>query len=289
MPTDRRKFVLLLAVLAIAGCGTTLPMQHGKSPLMPTQMSPDSIVLDMFFVRIPFGDPGVNEKLWKEIDEQQFAPELRERLARNGFRVGLVSGHIPVELSKLLELSDKPTPSADMEGAKVDALEVEPRVVRRHLQLRAGKRGEIVVSGIYPQLPMLLSDAGHVSGQTYNDAQGVFSLKSFPNADGRVRLELVPEVQHGQPQQKWVPGQGMLRLEAGRPKREFDDMAMNAHLTPGAMLVLSSLPNRPGSLGHYFFTENDSRLEQKLLLVRLSQTQPDVLFNPPEGTSVEEE
>ena len=40
-------------------------------------MSPDSVVLEMFFVRFPFGDPAVNEKLWEAIDEQQFAPELR--------------------------------------------------------------------------------------------------------------------------------------------------------------------------------------------------------------------
>ena len=58
----------------------------------------------------------------------------------------------------------------------------------------------------------------------------------------------------------------MLRLEASRPKRTFDDMTLSADLAPGAMLVLSSLPNRPGSLGHHFFTENDDgKLEQKLL------------------------
>ena len=150
MPSGWRQIVLLLAVLAIAGCNT--PLHKGKSPLMPAQMSPDSVVLDMFFVRFPFGDPAVNEKLWEEIDEQQFAPELRERLARNGFRVGLVSGQMPVELSKLLELSDKPAPTGEIEGAKVDDLEAQPRVVRRHLQLRAGQRSEIIASGVYPRI-----------------------------------------------------------------------------------------------------------------------------------------
>jgi len=65
----------------------------------------------------------------------------------------------------------------------------------------------------------------------------------------------------------------MLRLESSRPKREFDDMTITADLAPGAMLVLTSLPNRPGSLGHHFFTEKTGRLEQKLLIVRLAQTQ----------------
>ncbi len=113
-------------------------------------------------------------------------------------------------------------------------------------------------------------------------------MKSFPQPDGRVRLELVPELHHDQPRQRWVGNQGMFHLDASRPKRVFDDMTMSADLAPGAMLVLSSLPNRPGSLGHHFFTENGERLEQKLLIVRLSQTQHDGLFNPPEPLKLEE-
>ena len=105
MPLARRQIVLL-AMLALAGCST--PLHKGKSPLLPTQMSSDSVVFDIFFVRYPFGDSTVNEKLWDEIDEQHFSPDLRERLARNGFRIGLVSGQMPMEMSKLLELSDKP-------------------------------------------------------------------------------------------------------------------------------------------------------------------------------------
>jgi hypothetical protein len=281
-----RKTIPLLALLAIAGCTTPLP--KGKSPLGPPQMSPDSVVLEMFFVRFPFGDHDVDEKLWEQIDEQPLAPDLRERLTRNGFRVGLLGGNMPDELSKLLELSGKPAPTGQLDGAKVENLESEPRVVRRHLQLRAGQRSEILASAVYPQLPVLVSASGQLSGQTYSDAQGIFAVKSFPQPDGRVRLELVPELHHGQPRQRWVGGQGMLRLEAGRSKQVYDDMTLTADLAPGAMLVLSSLSNHPGSLGHHFFTQSDGRLEQKLLVIRLAQTQHDGLFAPPEPLKLEE-
>jgi hypothetical protein len=288
MPYGWRQIVPLLAVLAIAGCNT--PIHRGRSPLAPAQMSPDSVVLDIFFVRFPFGDPVANEKLWEEIDEQQFAPELRGRLAQRGFRVGLVSGQMPIELSKLMQLGDKSAPTGEMEETNITDLEAQPRVVRQHLQLRAGQRSEILASGIYDQLPVLMCESGQLCGQTYSQAQGVFAVKSFPQPDGRVRLELSPELQHDQPRQRWVGGQGMLRLEASRPKREFDDMTLSTDLAPGSMLVLSSQPNRPGSLGHYFFTENEGgRREQKLLIVRLSQTQHDGLFNPPEPLKLEEQ
>ena len=47
-------------------------------------------------------------------------------------------------------------------------------------------------------------------------------------------------------------------------------MTIAADLRCGAMLIVSSLPNRPGSLGYYFLTSNDGRLEQRLLIVRLA-------------------
>jgi hypothetical protein len=273
----------------MTGCATTA-LPKGKSPLMPAQMSPDSVVLDMFFVRVPLGDPEVNDKLWEGVDEQRFAPELRDRLARNGFRAGLLSGQMPAELSKLLELNDKPSTSAEAVSMKAEELEKQPRVVRRHLPLRAGREGSIIASSIYPELPVLMSEPGELCGQTYRQAQGIFSIKSFPQADGRVRLVLVPELQHDQPAQRWITDQGMMRLDVRRPTRTFDELALTTDLAPGAMLILSSLPNRPGSLGHHFFTEkvDEGRTEQKLLLIRLTQTQHDGLFTPPQPLKLEE-
>jgi hypothetical protein len=290
-PARRELIALLAAVTTICGCTPTL--SKGKLSLAPAQMSPDSVGLELFFVRCPFGDPDVNTKLWQEIDEQHLPADLRERLARNGFRAGVVSGQVPVELSKLLELSDKPpsgpASGSDSSGAKVNEQSSEPLVVRRHLQLRAAQRSEIIASSIYPHLPVLVWESGQVSGRTYDDAQGIFAAKSFPQPDGRVRLQLVPELHHDQAKERWVGSQGVFRLETNRPKKVFEDLTLTADLSPGAMLVLTSLPNRQGSLGHHFFTENNGRLEQKLLVIRLSQTQHDGLFVPPEPLRLDQQ
>ena len=282
MPFFSGRIVLLLsAALAIAGCRPFIP--KGKSPLAATHMSPDAVVLECFFVRVPFGDPKSNHQLWQDVDEQHFPAELRRRLARNGFRVGLAGGQLPVALSELLELKDKPAPvSGGAHQSELTGMESEPRVVRRHLPIRTGRRKEIVTSGVYDALPVLLRDSGRLSGETYSQAQGLLAVKTFPQGDGRVRLEITPELHHDRARQRWVGDQGVLRLEAGRPRRAFDDLAFSATLLPGSMLILSSLPNLPGSLGHHFFTECDGQLEQKLLVVRLAQTQHDELFSAAE-------
>jgi hypothetical protein len=270
--------MMLLALLISAGCGSLLKNEN-QSLLRPAQMMPDSCVLDVFFVRVPFGDAYVNNDLWGKLDEQYFPPDLRQRLMHNGFRVGLVDGPIPVELTKLLEVTDKPPPDEN-QGANLPDLATKPVIVHRHMQVRHGHASEILASGTYEQWPVLFNESGQVCGETYNQAQGLFSVKTAPLPDGRVRIDLAPEVHHDHPRQQWVADQGMMRLETGRPKRVFDDMAVSATLAPGGIMVLSSLPSRPGSLGHYFFTENEEHLEQKVLVIRLTQTQHDGLFSP---------
>jgi hypothetical protein len=278
-----------LALLSVAGCAAPV-MHNGTSPLRPVQMSPDSVALDIFFVRFPFGDPTINGELWNEIDEQPFGPELRERLAQNGFRIGVVGGHIPVELSKLMALSDACSAGDEPGGRKLSDLDSEPQATQRRLQLPAGRRSEILASSVYEQLPVLVSKSGRISCATYRQAQGVFELKSLPQPDGRVRLTLVPELHHDQPRRDWdFDSQGILHLASGRPKAIYNDLAMAAELAPGAMLVVSSLPSRTGSLGHHFFTDGSGRTQQKLLIVRLSQTQHDGLLDPPGPLKLEQE
>jgi len=285
-PISGRTVVLLSAVFLLGGCNT--PKKNAKSPLLPARMSADSVVLEMFFVRFPFADPVVNGRLWEEVDEQHFLPELRRKLTNNGFRIGLVGGQVPAGLARLLELTEKPPPPGGAIETDLAELQSEPKVMRRRLQIRAGHRSEIVASGTYDQLPVLICEPGELCGQTYSQAQGLLAVRAFPQQDGRVRVEMVPELHHDQPRQRWVGKQGMLRLEAGRPRRVFDQMGISATLAPGAMLVLGSLPNRPGSLGHYFLTEDNGQLQQKLLVVRLAQTQHHGLFSPPEVLRLEE-
>ncbi len=264
--------------VAIAGC--TNPAVEGRSPLAPARMSPDSCVLEICLVRFPLGDPQINGELWSEVDEQQFPAELRERLARNGFRVGLLDGRMPAVLAELLKLDGDPPPADEV--CQIDLAELASGLppVRRHLEIRAGRRQEIVASGVYERLPVLIWEAGGLGGETYTQAQAVLGVRTFPEGDGRVRVELVPELQHGPPRQRYVGQQEMWRLEVGKERRVFDKLGFSATLSPGAMLVVSSLPNRPGSLGHHFLTEDDGQAEQKLLLVRLAQTQHDGLFGP---------
>ena len=78
---------------------------------------------------------------------------------------------------------------------------------------------------------------------------------------------------------RYVGRQHAFRIETSRSQRVFDELAVSASLEAGKMLVIAGLPNPAPSLGRHFFSQDsDGRREQKLLVIRLSQTQHDELF-----------
>jgi hypothetical protein len=268
------------ALAVAAGACTPIQPQDGETPLQRACMSPDTCVLDIFFVRLPLGDEEANGPLWDEIDEQRFPCELRRRLAQNGLRAGVVGGRMPLALARMLQLDGKPTPTGQGQQVSLQQMETTPTVVRRHLPIRPGRPREIVASEVGEQWDLLSCTAHGVCGQSYTDAQGVLAIEADPQPDGRVRIELVPELHYGEHEPRYVPEQYGFRLETSRSRRVFDELSLCATLTPEEMLVISSLPDRLASVGHHFFTQDVSgQEEQKLLVIRLSQTQHDELFS----------
>lgn len=270
-----RSLFVLAALCWLAGCHSQ--MQRDRSLLLPARMGPDSVALDIIFVRCPVGERRFEADLWEEIDEQVLPALLRQRLGQNGFRAGVVAGQVPRVLAELMDLTDQAPAHSQVQQVELASAESEPRAMCRHMQLAAARRGEVLASDVYDTLPLLIWREGELAGQTLHQAQAVLALKAFPQPGGRVRLELVPEVHHGQPRQSWVARDGMFLLEATRPREVFDWLQVAVDLAPGDMLLLSSLPTRPGSLGHYFFAAGEGKAEHKLLLVRLAQTQQDEL------------
>jgi len=264
------------ALLLAAGCATIEPGTSHKPLLAQSVPAPDSVTLEVFLARSSGGKQSLDE-LWKEIDEQAFPPELRRQLAQNGIRAGLVGSQVPVELARLLKLNDTPVPK----DAATDVTAEASSVSLRLLQLRAGHPAEIQpLEHVYDELPLLTREDGQLRGRTYYKAEGRFSLRAFPEPDGKVRVELTPELEHGEQHQRWVGNDGIMRLDASRSKRIFDELVLAAHLAPGEILVMSSLPDRWGSVGHYFFNEGAATEQpvQKLLVIRAAQAGTDPRF-----------
>jgi hypothetical protein len=280
MPRGPAASVLGLLALSLAGGCAGLRHSAG-SPLSPLQAAGDSVLLEVLFVRLPPGSQEVHAPLWNDIDEQQFPVEARQRLEANGFRVGLAAARLPPLLEGLLNLGDAPPPKADEHRVE---LGTESTIRGWKRQVREGEPREIVVSGQQAPLSrlavLLRNDDGEVSGEVFHKAQAIFVEKAFPQNDGRVRVELVPEIVYGDPQNRFVPGDsGNFEFRVQSPRKVFDRLRIDVTLSPGQILILGGRPEREGSLGSHYFTEQGSDgPRQQLLLIRLAQANRDDLF-----------
>lgn len=276
-----RLLLLVISIAGVAGCRTwqtALPEPKGKSPLRPIELASDGMKLEVLFARLPYGDPEINGPMWDLIDEQQVPPEVRRALAESGIRVGIVSGELPPALLQIVATIDQPRETQ----APVSALAEAPLVSRQQMQLHSGWRGELVTSSTYPEMPLLVRRGDGVTGRTFKSAQSVLSVRAVAQGTRRVKLQFTPEVQHGQAEQQFVPEDGVFRPQAGKKKEVFDNLAFEIGLAPGQMLVFTTYPERPGTLGHYFFTETkNGHTQQKAVIVRLEQTKFTDLFSTP--------
>ncbi|MFO0870152.1 MAG: hypothetical protein U0935_14580 [Pirellulales bacterium] len=237
-------------------------------------MSPDSVVLEVAVVHFP--ESSVDGDWWRQVDEQALPHELRQRLADNGFRSGVIRGALPESLREQLDRQRAATRDVDPENGPG----IMPTSEQR-LQIRAGKRSKILLTEVQPSLAVLLPDSERISGRTLSNAQCLFSVRSYPQGDGRSEVELVPEIEHGEARQKWVgqAQEGTFRLDANRERLILESLRIRTLLAPGQLLVVSSATANKG-LGRQFCSLTSSGPpETRVLLVRLAQTQIDDLFS----------
>lgn len=270
-------------LLAACGCARwiTAPAEE-PSQLPPIKAAPDAVMLDVAFVKQPAADLEGYDAIWSAADEQVFSVLLRRELASNGFRAGIFGQELP---PKLRELVESPASDALVHGQEADSAEGEVGGNRQHLQLRTGVWKKIYASPTHPYLAVLLNEGGSIHGHQLTAAQCLFGLKSYPKGDGRVKLDLTPEIEHGELRARFIRSEAQLVQNVGRDRLPLDQLRIEAVLSPGQWLLLSSTRDAKG-LGESFFLQSPGGAQQRtLLLVRVAQTQLDDLFVPEHGAS----
>lgn len=268
--------LLLIAMLAGGACAPLAGAPGRARPMVAGRLASDAVVFDLAFLQIQATDRERYDAMWNAADEQPVAAELRMRLAANGLRVGVYGQQLPTLIRELLDA--RPSSAMDLSESTIDTLEVAGN--RHHLPVRAGHRSIIKVSKVYSSLPVLLSENGALRGHQLTDARCIFSLKAYPQGDGRATLTLTPQIEHGEAKTRFTGSEGMLIPQTGQERLDLDRLRIEALLQPGQSLVLSTTPEIKG-LGEYFFSHDvGTGVMRRILLIRFAQTQFDDLFAP---------
>jgi hypothetical protein len=277
----RRSWLAACASVAIAlGCQVfdKPPEQAFETLLKPVKTSTDSVAVEIFQARIPLDQEKQADALWARIDEQEFDADLRRKLVANGLRAGVVGGALPEDLSELLTLeSDGQQESASRLITDQTAM---PRVTRRVVQLKRREPASIQVSELRDEAQVLISGEKSFGGKTFRQMQGVYALEAEAIPGQRIKVRLTPEVHHGDMKQRYAGSdQGIFMSIPSREREVFSDLAMEATLAPGELLVLGCLPDAKTSLGGVFHTAHAAgKDERKLILVRLLQVPPSEIL-----------
>jgi hypothetical protein len=271
--------MLALPVLLASGCQLWYSdpgIGDKQSLLRAVQAAPEAIPLDIYWARFAWGDADMNDHLWQSVQEDRIPVEVRRRLTANGLRAGVISGSPPESLVRLLAGENAiANPHPDDVPSAASLLEA-PRVSRHLAHFDPGKVKQEHASDLLEQTTMLVARDGELSGRTYQQAQASYAMVAAKTTANKVRVELTPEVIHGQPRMKWhQPQPGVTVQSVARERDVFDDLTLYAELSAGEMLVIMNAPESRGLLGGVFHTTTtDGRQEQRVLLVRLSQHQP---------------
>ena len=97
-------------------------------------MSPDSVVLEITFVRVPTDAIELLEDMWKDVDELHLPKDQRRRLSANGFRTGIVGTQLPDLVRQLLDQGNDAQDLANAGGSLADD------IFRRRLHAPLGLR-----------------------------------------------------------------------------------------------------------------------------------------------------
>jgi hypothetical protein len=130
------------------------------------------------------------------------------------------------------------------------------------------------------QIVLDVGDGNQTEERTFDQARCRLSLITRAQGDGRVYLQITPEITHGTPRHRWVGSDGSFRFHLSQDSQRYDDLTIPAVLSPGQTLVLTGTGESQG-IGQHFFPIGERVAEhRRVLLLRLAQTQLDDLFSP---------
>lgn len=272
----------LLGIVGFAGCAPwkaeTPPSTRG---LPEAKLPASASVLEVIFWPLPDPTPESLDQttldqvrdplaiLLKATDELAIPLERRQRLQQNGLRAGRID-----HVDQLIDEIGLPLPSDAGEKLMQDAaLATETEQAVHRVPFRPGQQRDFAVRQVASGVQSIfLHGEPHSTGRSLQEPQFLFSVAAEPLIDRRVRVRLVPRIEHGPFRQSFVSNEQAIRLNRQRDRWLLSELALEAELRRNQALIL--MPTRqPFGLGERMLVDQspDGRSQRTVVLVRLAR------------------
>ncbi|MDR2172134.1 MAG: hypothetical protein LBP59_18470 [Planctomycetaceae bacterium] len=254
--------------------GGNVSVGSSETLLKSDNVPVNTAAVEIFNIRVTSETESYLEKLWQETDEQAISALVRLNLYRNGIRVGVQGSLISPALSRLINISDNPEEQKYVNGmlreVSVSEASRELPVSRQFQNLFPDTRVVLKPfdTAIY-ELSLFEGDGGQVWGKTYTNAQGQFGLTAKPIDGGKVRFEVVPELEYGLPETKMYSRQGMMFIQTIKPRKTYETLKITVDLLPGNWLIMGATSGNCRGTGRCFFVRGNEQIEQRIIAIRL--------------------
>lgn len=273
-PRIRISLVLIASVFCshFAGCSawSNSDAYSGVARLPHPVMPKDSVGVEVASVTFDAKDVQLLRNVLLELDEQVLDPNLRRQMARNGLVGGSVGSHLPSIIRLLLmEAADRRThPTAENQVDTADQ--------QRFVQCRPGQRKGIGLWSMVDVLTLQHDDGEFLVPVQYQNATVLLGMRCRQTTGTSALVSLTPEIKHGVLRQKFVVQDSSTYRASEQETVEHPELSMTFPLAAGETLLLTC-NELEDTLGQRMF-QNATGTRQKILLVRLAQTQVDLSF-----------
>jgi len=270
-----------VAILFFGGCNV-FPLKNKNDNSPPVQTKPmlqtgeinGAVSIEVFYIRITPQQRETLQKLWQETDEMVLDAPFRYKLRREGLRFGILGDVLSAPLSELINVT-----GIQQNTSNGTAGEVEVPINSAAINSNVMKHSRNLFPGMSASLPLFDSSVsemtrfwqenGKICGRTYQDARGMIRLSAQVQADGKVKFQIVPELEYGQIETKIKTHAHILSLESGKPRHIFEDLTIKVDLIPGQWFIMGPAAANCSGIGRDFFMREDERNEFKIIAVRL--------------------
>ena len=216
----------------------------------------DGIRLDVFFVDRHVGDPRIGESMWKAVSQGGSLDLATIRqLNDHGLRFGTVPANPPVALQSLYLAPN----SASAEKTTYQSL---PFPTGEHAVLEVMPLPE----GLEIDLPSPDGDR-HL---TLHHARGVLRIRADKLEDGWARLEVVPEIHHGEVLNRPVAGEREWLMQNSQAVEPLYQLKFHVELNRGEMAVVGLNSPAKSPVGRMLFRNQIEGALERVVLIRLA-------------------
>lgn len=236
--------------------------QEVKSQLLkPIPQMRDGIRLDVFRVDRHVGDPRIGESMWKVISQGgSLDPTTIRSLDENGFRFGTVPANPPIALQSLiLNSSSKPESSNTGERTihQSFAFPTGQNAILDIMQLPEGL--EVVIPGPEGNRPL-----------TLHSARAILRVFAEKIEDGWARLEIVPEIHHGEVLNRPLAGEREWVMGHSQAVEPLYQLKFHLELNRGEMAVIGLKDQVKTPIGRWFFRNQIEGALERVMMIRLA-------------------